>query len=45
MVSASSSCLDQLITIKIQTSYFVAMKAGSQICKEKKEIYNNLQEI
>lgn len=45
MVSASSSCLDQLITIKIQTSYFVAMKAGSQIYKEKKEIYNNLQEI
>lgn len=36
MVSASS-CLDQLITIKIQTSYFVAMKAGSQIHKEKKK--------
>lgn len=36
MVSASFSCLDQLITIKIQTSYFVAMKAGSQIHKEKK---------
>lgn len=45
MVSASSSRLDRLITIKTQTSHFMDMEVGSQIYMEKKEIYNNLQKI